>query len=277
MFDSQNKTEISFITTPYWVLFKKGHESFHEWKKKIDNVETCENFSELKMFCDHILAIDLYYKTSDLKESLTFWSTQPTNTIYCIMKTSNGYMVHPVKPRFFNENEGLLVFWQDGNYELIRNQQAYQLAVTQYYYSENKILHTLDAKQTQHFLSEGIPYLQKLFMELRLSHWIRKPIWIVYAQAKALSNGCSIAMDGSPYYLVYKFVPANSTEEAQSLAQIDFEEDFMQIEKIFEVKLFKLEDWAQYPNSFEDVKNSAYMANEKQCIYTLAYSPDLDL
>lgn len=259
----------TMVSNKFMTLIKKGFLEVSYWQEQLDGYKTYEYFTN---------AIDLQRRITEINPWMAnnerwveYWLEHPANSTYAVSPTGGINFIDGY--RYFDPNDGILLAWEDGNFEVIRNDLTYKLIFTRYYYAEERIELVLTTEQIKGIHAKGLSSLHKLVAELKLQHWEYRPIWIVFAQCKILSGMCSMAYDDSEYHITYYFIPAYTAEEALEKATAHIEDDFMSIMQVYEVKLF---DKTQYPDDSDDameIIDNAKQAYAKQEIRSSGITP----
>lgn len=253
------------ITTPYWVLFTQWHQSREEFYKKLDSIQTIERFHDLERFFDRLSILNP--KVALHSRYFEQWADNSNDTLYCMVNFADEVYFHPIKRCFFDDEEGALVFWSNGDFELVKKDGQYVLALSQYVYAKDWTSKSLNGEEIEGFLQEGIPYIKQLLPKIRLEHWHHQPIWIVFVKANVDNKVmCSMAFDDSDFFVKYICVPADSSEEALNKAIDHLKADYMSLARLYEIKPYVAVEKGNQTGLDLKLATSVAFAFERQCI-----------
>lgn len=261
----------TLVSNDFMTLMKRGAWDAPYWEEQLDGYKTYEYFSK---------GIDLFNRIKEINPQLAdnehwvaFWLEQADDSLYAVSATGG---INPIpKNRYFDPHAGILLAWDDGNFEVVRKDLTYKLLFTRYYYAQERREIVLTGEQIigLHVVN-GLKYLQRLVAELRLEHWEHRPIWTVLAQCKILSNQCSVAFDGSAHHISYYFVPASNAQEALEKATIIIENDFMSMMQVYEIQKFDEVLWSDNSTFANDMCAHAKQAYERQQVLSYGASQE---
>lgn len=255
-------------------MFTQAKLSKQEFSKKIDAITTIENFLDFESFYKRLSQLNP--KIESHYRYFEYWAENASDALYCLVDVKDDVSMHPIDNSIFNESDGLLVFWKDGDFELIRKNETYHMIVNRYLYSEDLTQKVLNDEEANLFQQLGVNYLQELAANIRLTHWLHQPVWIIKAQVKIEDKVlCSISFDGSDFHLTYIFVPADSPEEAVEKFHKNIESDYMSFVRIYSVKKFIESDYLDHSEDTQSVINSAQMSFARQDIQSYGIAPYL--
>lgn len=174
-------------------------------------------------------------------------------------------------------NDTQLILLDPAQYEIIQQSGVYLLGLQRYYSADfhgeeiKKI--ELKKEQIEEWQKKGKQAVDEFVQELRFSLWSYNPVWLVVCKAKLESAACSIAMDGSDFYVNYACVPAASKEEARQKLIVYLEEDYLSAETIYKIKLFNPEEFISQDEFSIDMLERYDRAYITQKIHSFSLSP----
>lgn len=110
--------------------------------------------------------------------------------------------------------------------------------------------------------------------------WLRtrKPIWVVCADAKILSNACSIAIDDSVFVQGELYVPADTIEDAISQAKQNLIKNHMEVLEVVKCIKYDVEEWKiTNQEDYKDVLRLVELADIKQMIHSEFFGNSVDV
>lgn len=259
-----------YIKTPFMTLLECGHPSIEDLQTRyyfIIDVIRLNTKEEL------ILLLKREYAYCKFDERFIDY----INESRIIKANGTELLFLIVEQKIFSASDGKLVLLDEGEYEIINTGNNYCLGLQRYrfadYFGETIKKIPLSSVQLDQWQSLGKSVVDDYVKQQRLQHWEHKPIWVVIIKAKVESGLCSIAMDGSDFYIYYSCVPADSPEEVATKITQYLEADFLSATQIYEVKPFVEKDYADETESGIEIIQAAKMAYERQKIYTYAVTP----
>jgi hypothetical protein len=267
-----NTRNFTFIKTPFMTLLHCGNPSIEDLQSRyhpiLDVIYLDGNQTLIQFLKDQFLEIEFDERFIDYLDL----------DVPRLLKVHNNHLSFMLTEQtIFSSSDGELVILAEGNYELIKQGDAYCLGLQRYYfadyYGEEIKRIPIAAEQIKQWQMIGSEAIDKFVKQQRLQLWVYQPIWIAVAKAKVESVACSIAMDGSDFYIYYCCVPAYDKTEALRKVIQYLESDFLSAEKIYEIKPFLETDYATKTESDISIIESTVTAFERQKIDSHCVTP----
>jgi hypothetical protein len=266
-------TGFTYIKTPFMTLLHSGQVPIEDLHCLYESILEITSLADQHQLLDQ-LNLDFPGCVFEPRW-FEYWCDNPFDSF---VKVHNQKLIlTPIEQKIFSPLQGPLIALSEGYYELIMQVEDYWLGLQRYYFADyfgediKKI--QLDSSLLDEWKSIGITAIDNFVAQQRLQLWIYKPIWIIVSQDKVVSAQCSIAMDGSEFYVQYSCVPANSSEDAISSFTQHIEADFMSVMNIYDVKPFIEKDCLVQTESSISIIENAKRAFEQQKIISYTIPP----
>lgn len=261
----------TYIKTSFMVLLEMGHPSIEELQQ---NYYGIINIVRLEGQAQFIQLLKEEYPNYRFEERIIEYFDE----VRILKFFDNQIYFHWFKDRILSSEVGRLVLFEEGHFELVENNGHYLMGIQRYYYAHavGQVPKRFEVPPefVESWIEFGIDAVKSFVKNKKSEFWTYKQIWIVELKADMLNKVLnSMNFDGSDFYLLCNFVPADSSEEA--LTKIDewLKADYMSLGRIYNAELFDASKKYAFIKYFGDENQSAQMAYQKQVITSLAIPP----